>query len=119
MKAASPACHAGVAGSSLRRSPFRLDLGSASVNEQFDTRDETGVIGREKQRHLSNFLGFPHASHPEGRHKSAQSRLTQFMRTFRLWEFPRYLLSWLLTLIFRKNGFSAEVADQVKAYSER
>src|SRR5258708_10374399 len=39
--------------------PFRLDLGSAAVNEQFDTRDETGVIGREKQRHLSNFLGFP------------------------------------------------------------
>src|SRR5467141_4606897 len=48
--------------------PFRLDLGSAAVNEQFDTRDETGVIGREKQRHLSNFLGFPHASHGNGGH---------------------------------------------------
>jgi len=23
---------------------FQLDLGSATVNEQFDTRDETGVI---------------------------------------------------------------------------
>src|SRR5580704_19697267 len=33
---------------------FRLDLGSAAVNEQFDTRDETGVIRREKQRHLGN-----------------------------------------------------------------
>jgi hypothetical protein len=41
---------------------FRLDLGSAAVNEQFDPRDETGVIRREK-RHLSNLLGFPHASH--------------------------------------------------------
>ncbi len=48
--------------------PFRLDLGSAAVNEQFDTRDETGVIGSEKQRHLSNFLEFPHASHRDGRH---------------------------------------------------
>src|ERR1700680_4029642 len=43
--------------------PFRLDLGSAAVYKQFDTRDETGVIRRQKQRHLSNFLGFPHASH--------------------------------------------------------
>ena len=47
---------------------FRLDLGSAAVNEQFDTRDETGVIRRQKQRHLSNFLGFPHASHRDGGH---------------------------------------------------
>src|SRR5207237_8050045 len=46
----------------------RLDLGSAAVNEQFDTRDETGVIRSEKQRHLSNFLGFPHASHRDGGH---------------------------------------------------
>jgi hypothetical protein len=38
---------------------FRLNLGSAAVDEQFDTRDETGVIRSEKQRHLSNFLGFP------------------------------------------------------------
>jgi hypothetical protein len=47
---------------------FRLDLGSAAVNEQFDTRDETGVIRREKQRHLSNFFGFPHASHRNSGH---------------------------------------------------
>src|SRR5260370_16405572 len=39
--------------------PFRSDLGPAAVNEQFDTRDETGVIGSQKQRHLSNFFGFP------------------------------------------------------------
>src|SRR5258707_7528486 len=39
--------------------PFRLDLGSAAVNEQFDTRDETGVVRRQKQRHLSNFLRVP------------------------------------------------------------
>ena len=53
---------------------FRLDLGSAAVNEQFDTRDETGVIRRQKQRHLGNFLGFPHA--PSGWWtQSAQSRL--------------------------------------------
>src|SRR5229473_8715611 len=48
--------------------PFRSDLGSAAVNEQFDTGDETGVIRSQKQRHLSNFLGFPHASHRDGRH---------------------------------------------------
>ncbi len=46
--------------------PFRLDLGSAAVNEQFDTRDETGVIRRQKQRHLGHFLGLPHASHRDG-----------------------------------------------------
>src|ERR1700675_1890145 len=45
---------------------FRLDLGSAAVNEQLDARDETGVIRRQKQRHLRNFLGFPHASHRDG-----------------------------------------------------
>src|ERR1700730_17335375 len=44
-------------------SSFPLDLRSAAVNEQFYTRDETGVIRRQKQRHLSNFLRFPHASH--------------------------------------------------------
>src|SRR6267154_3323262 len=48
--------------------PFRSDLGYAAVNEQFDTRDETGVIRSQKQRHLSNFLGFPHASHRDGGH---------------------------------------------------
>src|ERR1700719_2081878 len=44
-------------------SSFRLDLGSAAVDEQFYTSDETGVIRRQKQRHSRNFLGFPHASH--------------------------------------------------------
>ena len=48
--------------------PFRLDLRSAAVNEQFDTRDETGVIRSQKQRHLGDFLGFPHASHRDGGH---------------------------------------------------
>src|SRR5712671_2544242 len=48
--------------------PFRLDLGSAAVNEQFDTRDETGVIRSQKQRHLGNFLRFSHASHWDGGH---------------------------------------------------
>src|SRR5258707_4413519 len=48
--------------------PFRLDLGSAAVNEKLDTRDETGVIRPQKQRNLSNFLGFPHASHRDGGH---------------------------------------------------
>ena len=44
----------GFAETSLNR-PFQfseslrsLDLGSAAVNEQFDTRDETGVIRRQK-----------------------------------------------------------------------
>jgi hypothetical protein len=49
-------------------SSFRLDLGSAAVNEEFDTRDETGVVRRQKQRHLSNFFGFPHAAHRDGGH---------------------------------------------------
>ena len=44
----------------------RLDLGSATVNEEFDARNETRVIRRQKQRHLCNFLGFPHASHRDG-----------------------------------------------------
>src|SRR6267142_5710056 len=48
--------------------PFRLDLGSAAINEQFDTCDETRVIRRQKQRRLSNFLGLPHASHRNGGH---------------------------------------------------
>src|ERR1700690_2100564 len=47
---------------------FRLDLGSATVNKEFDTGDETGVIRSEKQRGLGNFLGFPHASHGDGGH---------------------------------------------------
>src|SRR5580700_10526310 len=42
---------------------WQLDLRSAAVNEQFNTRDETGVIGSQKQCGLSNFNGFPHASH--------------------------------------------------------
>jgi hypothetical protein len=46
----------------------RLDLGSAAVNEQFDPRDEAGVIRRQKQRDLGNFLRFSHASHRDGRH---------------------------------------------------
>src|ERR1700720_3697567 len=47
-------------------SPFRLDLGSAAVNEQFDTRNETGVIRRQKQRDLGHFLRFSHTSHRDG-----------------------------------------------------
>src|SRR5882762_10612004 len=42
------------------------DLGSPAVNEQLDTRDETGVVRREKQRDLRHFLGFPHATHRDG-----------------------------------------------------
>src|SRR6202521_2081718 len=49
-------------------SSFRLDLGSAAVNEQLDACDETGVIRRKKQRHLCNFLGFPHPSHWDSGH---------------------------------------------------
>jgi len=55
--------------------PFRLDLGPAAVNEQFDPRDETGVIRSQKQRHLSNFLGLPHAFPLGWWTQSAQSRL--------------------------------------------
>jgi hypothetical protein len=51
-----------------RRTPLRLDLGSAAVNKQFDPRNEAGVIRRQKQRHLGNFLRFPHPSHRDRGH---------------------------------------------------
>ena len=44
----------------------RLDLRSAAVNKQFNTRDETGVIRSQKQRGLRNFDRLPHASHRDG-----------------------------------------------------
>ena len=51
---------------------FRLDLGSAAVNEEFDTRDETGVVRRQKRRHLGNFFGFPYSAHRDRGQQSAQ-----------------------------------------------
>src|SRR5215467_2621975 len=39
--------------------PFRLDLGSAAINEEFDAGDETGIIRGQKQRRLGNFVGLP------------------------------------------------------------
>ena len=50
-------------------------------------------------------------------------RASQLARTIaghseRMWTLPRYLLSWLLTLIFGSDGFLTEVADQVKGYPE-
>ena len=53
---------------SKQRSGSRSDLPSAAVNEQLDTGDETGVIRRQKERRLGNFIGFPHASHGDGGH---------------------------------------------------
>src|ERR1700739_3146289 len=43
------------------RDHARLDLRSAAIHEQFDTRDETGVIRRQKQRYLTlaNSSGSP------------------------------------------------------------
>ncbi len=40
---------------SKQRSGSRSDLPSAAINEQFDTRDETGVIGRKKKRSLGDY----------------------------------------------------------------
>src|SRR6266478_491600 len=51
-----------------RFASYWLNLGSAPVNEQFDTSNETRVIRRQKQRHLGNFLGLPHAPHQDGGH---------------------------------------------------
>jgi len=34
-------------------------LPSAAINEQFDPRDETGVIRRQKQHRFGNFVGIP------------------------------------------------------------
>jgi hypothetical protein len=42
-----------------QRSCSRSDLPSAAINEQFDACDETGVIRRQKQRHLCYFIGLP------------------------------------------------------------
>jgi hypothetical protein len=53
-----------------RRSGSPSDLPSTAINEQFDTRDETGVIRSQKQCCLGNFIGFPHASHRDGGHYS-------------------------------------------------
>ena len=50
------------------RDHARLDLGSAAVNEQFNSRDETGVIRSQKQRRLRNFVGLPHPFHRDGGH---------------------------------------------------
>src|SRR5207253_6487146 len=58
-----------------RVSAFRSNLGSAAINEQFDTRDETRVIRSQKQRRLSNFLGLPPCVPPEWRTQPPQSRL--------------------------------------------
>src|SRR5260370_20201052 len=48
----------------LRNATSSLILSQRS----FNTRDKTGVIRRQKQSHLINFLGFPHASHGDGGH---------------------------------------------------
>src|SRR5260370_16329480 len=92
--------------------PFRLDLGSAAVNEQFDTCYETVVIRSQKQRHLSNFPGVPHVPHRDGGHNP---RNHVWRLPASLWKFPTYLLSYLLPSTFRKDGSWAEVAHQVKA----
>jgi hypothetical protein len=47
----------------LQHSGSRSDLASAAINEQFATRDETGIIRGQKQRRLGNFIGFSHTSH--------------------------------------------------------
>jgi hypothetical protein len=46
------------------------DLSSATINEQFDTCYETGVIRRQKQRRFGNFVSVPHPSHRDGGHDS-------------------------------------------------
>jgi hypothetical protein len=51
----------------------RSDLPSAAINEQFDTRDETGVIRRQKKHSLGDFIGFPHSAHRDGGHNSRDS----------------------------------------------
>ncbi len=40
------------------------------------------------------------------------------MRIFRGENLPRYHLRWLLVFVFAKDRFSAEIADQVKRYSQ-
>src|SRR6266852_6460730 len=56
-----------------QRSGFRSDLPSAAINEQFNTRDETGVIRGQKKRSLSDFIGFPHPAHRDGGHNPRNS----------------------------------------------
>ena len=51
----------------LGKSARASDLRSAAIHKKFDARDETRVIRSEKQGSLGNFVGFPHASHRDGR----------------------------------------------------
>ena len=57
------------------------DLSSPAVNKQFDTRDEARVIRRQKQRHLSNFLRFSHASHRNSGHNPRMPVLWRIAQT--------------------------------------
>src|SRR6201998_3790530 len=46
----------------------RSDLPSTTVNKEFDTCNETGIIRCQKQRRLGNFIGFAHTPHRNGDH---------------------------------------------------
>jgi hypothetical protein len=46
----------------------RSDLPSPAIHEQFNTCDETGVLGCQKKHGFSNFIGFSHPSHRDGGH---------------------------------------------------
>ena len=50
----------------FRNAGAALDLRPAAVDKQLDARDETGVVGCQKQCGLGNFLGLSHASHWNG-----------------------------------------------------
>src|SRR6266851_5105589 len=51
-----------------QRSGSRSDLRSAAIHEEFDTRDKTRVIRRQKKRSLRNLIGLTHATHRDGGH---------------------------------------------------
>src|SRR5271170_4734595 len=47
---------------------IHLDLPSATVHEQFNAGDKTGIVRGQKQSSLRNFIGLAHASHRNGGH---------------------------------------------------
>src|SRR5712672_4427831 len=48
--------------------PLISYLPSAAIGEQFDTGDEAGIIGRQEQCGLCNFVGLSHTTHGDSGH---------------------------------------------------
>src|SRR5258707_15013671 len=58
----------GCLGPALTADQRQLDLRSAAIGEQFDPRDEAGVIRAQKECDLGDLFGLRHAAHWDGGH---------------------------------------------------